>query len=174
MFSKEADPYEEAPDKTNGRKTKDLSHAEIARLALHTVENGNGSVIVLPAHILKKSLLSVVSLTLGRSSAAHPWMQIVKGGIALEPDDLVLDPQEWTLDSRRAGTKGRGTGAMLYRPRFDAWAFSGRVLYDDLRISEEQVRSLFDNAGIFDGLGAWRIGSGGPFGRFQITSWKEE
>jgi hypothetical protein len=173
MFSKEPDPYEQAPDGQKGRKTKDLKPVEIARLALHTAKNGKGTVAVLPAHVMKKCLLSVVSITLGRSSANHPWMQIVKGGIAVEPDDLVLEPQDWTLDIRRAGTKGRGTGALLYRPRFDAWQFSGRALYDDGRISEEQLRSLFDNAGTFDGLGAYRIGLGGPFGKFQVTEWKQ-
>jgi len=113
-------------------------------------------------------------ITLGRSSAAHPWQQIVKGGVALEPDSFPIDPQEWTLDVRRAGTKGRGTGALLYRPRFDKWGFGGRVLYDDTRIAEEQVRQLFDNAGTFDGLGAYRIGVGGPFGKFVVTEWKEK
>ena len=171
LFGKEPQAYEESADKANGRKTKDLTPVQIAMLHHHTARNGKADVIVIPAHSLRKSLQYVTGMALGRSPR-QGWGKLVKGGVIIEPAYLPLDPQDWTLDIRRVGTKGPGTGSKLYRPRHDVWSVSGIVSYDDKHLEGNQIRDLFDYAGRYDGLGSYRIGTGGPFGSFKVTSWQ--
>jgi hypothetical protein len=175
MFSKEPIAYEDSEAKTS-RKSKSDSPVEIAKRCLHTTKNGKGELAVIPAHSLLKAVFSVITVALGRSTRKS-WVKIVQGALKIEPSMLVIDPQEWTLDVRRAGTKGGGTGALLYRPRFDVWQASGTALYEDdetYGLSGSQVRTLFDIAGRFDGLGSYRIGNRGPFGSFSVVNWNEE
>jgi hypothetical protein len=175
LFNREPSPFEDSPDlSAKTSKRKDEKPSEEAARHLHTINgNGKGRQAVIPAILLRKCLQSVTTLALGRSTPGHPWVQIVKGGVIIEPASMLLEPQNWTLDVRRAGTKGRGTGAMLYRPRFDDWSVKGVVSYDDRHLSGQDVRKLFDEAGRFQGLASYRIGNGGPFGSFIVTEWKE-
>lgn len=94
-------------------------------------------------------------------------MKKMANTLMVEPAYLTLTPQTWTIDARRSGA-----GAMNYRPRFDDWACSGAIEYDEEIFSDEQIRALLDYAGKYSGLGAWRFGNGGPCGRFQVTEWR--
>lgn len=172
LFGKEPQAYEESPDKAKGRQSKDLTPVQIAKLHLHIVRIEKAEVIVIPAHSLRKSLQYVTGMALGRSPR-QGWGKLVKGGVIIEPAYMPIDPQDWTLDIRRAGTKGGSSGTKLYRPRFDIWSVSGIVSYDDKHLEGDQIRDLFDYAGRYDGLGSYRIGTGGPFGSFKVTVWLE-
>ena len=54
------------------------------------------------------------------------------------------------------------------RPRFDAWHASSRLLVTDEQITLDVLRSIFECAGRFIGLGDWRPGgkTPGPYGTF--------
>jgi len=176
MFSKENLPFEEEVGKGNGRTNKNETPMEQAAKCLHTINgNGKGSLAAIPAHSLLKGMQAVTTIALGRSTRKS-WVKLVKGGIKIEPAFLPVDPQNWTLDVRRAGTsnKGPGTGAKLYRPRFDDWSASGTIVYDDEHLSAQDVRSLLDTNGRFNGLGSYRVGVGGPFGSFIVTKWEDD
>ena len=175
LFSKEPIAFEERPAKGNGRKSKDETPQEQAAKCLHTIENGKGPVAVIPSHSILKGLQAVTTIALGRSTRKS-YVKLVKGAVQIEPANLVISPQDWTLDVRRAGSpmKGSGTGALLYRPRFDLWEVKGSVIYDDEHLSAEQIRALFDTAGKFNGVGSYRIGNGGPMGSYMVNSWVDE
>jgi len=174
LFNKEPEAFEDSPNRRK-KPPKDEKPVDEARRHLH-MSRVNGSkkqVPVIPAIWLKKCLQSVTGLALGRSTPGHPWVQIVKGGVKIEPLSMELLPCDWTMDVRRTGSKGRGgNGVLLHRPRFDEWSIEGTVLYDDRHLSEQDTRKLFDEGGRFQGLGSYRIGNGGPFGGFSVTEWK--
>ena len=176
MFNKEPQAYEDARSRSRGNQPpKDEKPIDEARRHLHLAKcNGSKKEVpVIPAGVLRKCLQSVTSLALGRSTAGHPWVQIVKGAVIIEPVSMPIQPKDWTLDVRRCGTRGRGNGVLLHRPRFDEWSIEGTVLYDDRHLSGQDVRKLFDESGRFQGLGSYRIGTGGPFGSFAVTEWRE-
>lgn len=79
----------------------------------------------------------------------------------------------WKVDKRRGCLPKDGTAVCLIRPRFNNWEFEVTVVYDGEKINGGVVKDLFTNAGAAQGLGSFRPNCKGPFGRFEVTSWKE-
>ncbi len=67
-------------------------------------------------------------------------------------------------------TKGRNP---LYRPMLKDWEISFDVVFDEMEIAPSIMKELFDIAGRIVGIGDWRPAKKGPYGKFQVTSWKE-
>ena len=178
MFN--AEPPFEANDgeKNGGKANKNILPVEIARRQLHlAVVNGTKEkVAVLPAHCLLKSVQA--SQTFLPKTRKISMKTVINGGILIEPVNLKINPQDWTIDARRVPTQNPGSGAgrspIVYRPRFDVWGMEGICLYDERYIPEESVRTLFDHAGQYIGLGTWRPQNRGPYGRFIVTKWDSE
>ena len=173
MFAAEP-PYEERDDtKHSPKQDKNTKPVEIATQQLHTIPNGsNGKrICVLPAHNLLRSIQGAITFLPKTRSISK--VKVVRGGVFIEPLHLVLKPQDWTIDCRRTGNGMRAGGSPLrYRPRFDAWAVDGEVKYDERHLDENELRSLFDYAGSYIGVGSWRPERGGPYGRFIVTRWE--
>jgi|SRR6267378_957571 len=176
MFNAEP-PYEDNKGEKNGGKVdKNIQPAEIARRQLHTavLAGSKEKVAVLPAHCLLKSIQA--AQTFLPKTRKISMKTVINGGILIEPVNLKIDPQDWTIDSRRVPTANPGSGAarapVLHRPRFDAWGMIGTCLYDERYINEESVRTLFDHSGQYIGLGTWRPQNRGPYGRFIVTKWE--
>ena len=53
------------------------------------------------------------------------------------------------------------------------WTATGDVWILEEIITGDIVEKYFKIAGNFVGLGRWRAGKGGPYGRFKVTSFKE-
>lgn len=91
----------------------------------------------------------------------------------ISPEYLVLKPQEYVIDSRPVvvpATRGR---VMRYRPKFDeGWEIDFALDYDEVLLSEEQVRTIVDDCGARVGLLDFRPARKGPFGRFMVTKWE--
>jgi len=47
------------------------------------------------------------------------------------------------------------------------------VVFDEMEIAPSIMKELFDIAGRIVGIGDWRPAKKGPYGKFQVTSWKE-
>lgn len=80
---------------------------------------------------------------------------------------------EFEVDSRPVtipSTKGR---IMRHRPRLNTWGAEFSIEVDPEMIDVEIVHQLLTESGKRLGLGDYRPSSGGPFGRFQVHSWKE-
>jgi hypothetical protein len=77
------------------------------------------------------------------------------------------------VDSRPVtipATKGR---IMRHRPRLDAWQATFTLEVNDDLLPVEVIHQLLTEGGTGIGVGDFRPERGGPFGRFQITSWQE-
>lgn len=102
--------------------------------------------------------------TLQRSAAAC---------LAITPEHLILDRQEYTVDSRPVvvpATKGR---VMRHRPFFAQWALEFELEFDPTLITPAQVRRIVDDTGTRVGILDFRPEKKGPYGRFVVTSWEE-
>lgn len=82
--------------------------------------------------------------------------------------------QPWKVDTRAVvipATKGR---ILTHRPMFDDWRLAFEVQLDTSLCSAKLLRQVVDDAGSRIGLGDFRPSKKGPYGRFCVTSWKEQ
>lgn len=80
---------------------------------------------------------------------------------------------KWVVDARRGRNPADGVAVCIVRPRFDLWGFRFTIEVDESQISPEKVRRLIEIAGSAIGLGDFRPGCKGQFGRFRIVKWEE-
>ena len=92
--------------------------------------------------------------------------------LAVDPEYCVLEPQAYIVDSRPVvvpATKGR---VLRHRPRFNEWAVSFTITWDDVLLKESEVRKIVDETGSRVGLLDFRPEKKGPFGRFVVVKWE--
>lgn len=79
-------------------------------------------------------------------------------------DDLIARPEHW--DVRTVGVNN--SVVERTRPRFDEWSLHPRFLLDE-QMEVSQVQACLDKAGLYKGLGDFRVGTdkGGQFGTFE-------
>jgi len=97
------------------------------------------------------------------------YKDIFKSGIIVEPEEIVLDQQEYEIDLRAVvnpTTRGRSVRA---RPKFNKWCGSFQIIVlDEDLISAQVLKEALEHAGQ-NGVGDYRP----RFGRFMITKFKE-
>jgi hypothetical protein len=166
-------PYEETNGNGNKVTKAKPTAQEQAESHLHKVKISGKETCVVPGINVQKSIQAAYPY-MPSPGRRKGWKSLIRT-ISVDDMHLPIEPQNWTLDARRAGAKGGfgGGGTMLYRPRFDEWQISGSLTYNEEHLGEEQVRGLVDNAGQYVGLGAWRVQNQGPMGKFVVTEWKE-
>jgi hypothetical protein len=90
----------------------------------------------------------------------------------VSPEYLILNPQEYIVDSRAVVIKATRGRIVRHRPRLDTWSISFDLEWDGNLISEPQARRIVDDLGCRVGLLDFRPECKGAFGRFMVTSWK--
>lgn len=99
------------------------------------------------------------------------YKNIVGGGsVQIEPFAITHEIQDWVPD-RQAVIVQRAK-IVRTRPRFDRWALSFFIEYDEEEISREVINELLVYAGRRSGLGDYRPQKGGPYGRFIVTKFE--
>lgn len=82
--------------------------------------------------------------------------------------------KDFEVDSRPVtipATKGR---IMRHRPRFEKWSAKFTIRVNDDLLPVDFVQQLLTEGGQQIGIGDYRPEKGGPFGTFNVASWKEE
>jgi hypothetical protein len=101
------------------------------------------------------------------------YSKIVGYAVSISPFEIDHKIQKWDVFSVLAVnpvTKGRN---MLHRPMLRKWECEFQVTFDETEIQESIMKELFDIAGRIAGVGDWRPSKKGPYGKFQVTNWKE-
>ena len=86
----------------------------------------------------------------------------------------LIHKQDWKVDTRAVvipSTRGR---ILAHRPMFDDWRLKFAAELDTTIMGSKLFRLVCDDAGKRIGLGDFRPSCKGPYGRFQIVSWKEK
>jgi hypothetical protein len=154
------------------RKTDWSPHDEAAsRLCV----DGDGQ-IGLPALNLFSCLVKAGRrVKSGRQQISTATSTILPSFLAIEEEFLPFkgDPESsWVVDKRRGTNPNGGEMVCLVRPRFLKWELDVTIQIDDKAgIDESTIKELFRMAGTAMGLGDFRPGKGGPFGRFAVTNW---
>lgn len=145
------------------KKTKE-EQAEIA--AYRTPDDE----LYIPAVALQRCLIAAATYSKGKGRAT--LQKPAAACLMVSPEYLLLGQGEYTIDSRPVvvpSTKGR---IVRHRPRFDEWGVSFSIEYDDVLLTESQIRQIVDDAGARVGLLDFRPANKGPFGRFIVTNWE--
>ena len=109
-----------------------------------------------------------VKVTTARSS-------LIPAGVMIEGETVPFKtPETWEVDSRAVVVPSTGGRVVSHRPRLDNWCLDFTLLLDTKMFSPKFLRMIVDDAGSKVGLGDFRPARKGIFGRFVVTSWKEE
>lgn len=111
----------------------------------------------------------------GRRSISTASSSLLAGLIEFENDFLPFNEgAEWKT-SMMGGNLKQGankTAVAIVRPRFPRWGLTFTMTIDDRFVKEKIIRQLFDVAGNFVGLGDFRPGCKGRWGRFKVAKWE--
>lgn len=99
--------------------------------------------------------------------------RVVVAALVLPPVALPFTPRldSFEVDARSVVLPGTGRRVMRYRPRLDEWALETRVDIDDEILDPGLCRHIVESAGRWEGVGDYRAGRGGPYGRFIVAEW---
>ena len=96
------------------------------------------------------------------------YKNLVKGFVFIEPDQIIITPQDWEMDARAVVVQRNRV--VRYRPRFDKWKLAfDLVINEEDQIPNEVIKRILDSAGRYTGIGDYRP----KFGRFMVTKFEE-
>lgn len=155
-------------DEMSKRRTGVPAWKEEAEKALYRDEQG---VIYEPASHLEGALKEA-SKTLkipGRRGATYS--KLIGSAVSIDPDAIPHKIQEYEIDSRPVVVQR--SRVIRYRPLFKNWELAFEIIVADEQIPTEVIKQALDHAGLYVGIGDFRPGRGGKFGKFMVTSFKE-
>jgi hypothetical protein len=94
------------------------------------------------------------------------------GIIGVEIPIVHKDP--WEVDTRAVRNPATGGRFLCHRPCFHDWKLVFTLDVDTDMMPVKLMREIIDAAGKRIGLGDFRPSCKGPFGKFVVTSWKEQ
>ena len=128
--------------------------------------------LYIPGIALQSCLVAAAVYSKGKGRAS--LQKQTAACVMISPERMSLNTKDFTIDSRPIvvpSTKGR---VMRHRPRLDEWTICAKIEYDDVLITETQLRKIVDDAGQRVGLLDFRPAKKGSFGRFIVTEWKND
>jgi len=127
--------------------------------------------LYIPGVNVQRALINAAAYSKGKGRAS--LQRVAAASIFVSPMRLGLGTRVYEIDSRPvviAATKGR---VMRHRPMLkDGWEISFTLEYDEVLLSEKQVRQIVDDMGSRVGLLDFRPEKKGAFGRCMVTGWE--
>lgn len=99
----------------------------------------------------------------------------VAGGVVIPLDEKVYFADKKKISDIEIDSRPvviQRARIMRHRARLEEWEISLSLEIDETILPVDSVHQILTDAGRRAGLGDFRPQKGGPFGRFQITSWK--
>jgi hypothetical protein len=147
-----------------------LSREEQAEMAAY--RDPQNRQLFIPGVAVQTALVAAATYSKGKGRAS--LQKVAAACLMVDPERCDLGVETYEIDARPVvvpATKGR---VVRYRPRLEKWECSFCVEYDPELMTEEQVRTIVDDAGCRVGLLDFRPAKKGPFGRFMVTEWGQE
>lgn len=109
----------------------------------------------------------------GKGKGRGTLKRTVAASILITPEICDLGTKVYKIDSRAVVVRATGGRIVRHRPRLEHWKCTFYVEYDDVLMTEQQLRAVVDSTGNFVGLLDFRPERNGPFGRFMVVEWEK-
>src|SRR3990170_975038 len=99
--------------------------------------------LYIPAINIQRSLIAAAAFSKGKGRAS--LTKTAAACFDIYPEYIILDPQEYVVDSRPVvvpATRGR---ILRHRPRFDEWKIEFELEFNENLITEKQARRIMDD-----------------------------
>ena len=151
------------------KRTGALAESEIED-KLYKEENK----IYLPSVYLKNCIVEAGKQFKIVGKGKSTYSKIVASTVDISPFMIELDAgkmEVFRISAVNPMTKGR---MMTERPKFTDWSASFEVVLNDPAVYVSVINEILEHAGKYVGVGDWRPEKKGMFGKFMITSFKEQ
>lgn len=138
-----------------------------AEKALYTDEHGT---IYQPSSHIEGTLQQAGKSFKIAGKRGATYSRLVSSTVVVFPDAIPHRLTKYSVDARPVVVQR--ARIIRYRPRFDEWelAFTLQMLDDQLPV--EVLKEVLDHAGLYVGIGDYRPGRGGKFGKFMVTKFE--
>ena len=154
------------------KQTKAAKGAKAARdpkaeveAAVYRLPNGKFGI---PASGIKNCAVSACKFVEGvpmtRAKGAFFVLEDADGLCEIKTKGMQVDERMVAI-----GPFGKKTKLARFRPRFDVWSCSFKVIYDPDLLSAEQLLNLYERAGFSVGLCEFRPEKSGSMGMFRVA-----
>ena len=102
------------------------------------------------------------------------YSKIVASTVDIEPFMIEFKSGKYEvfrISAVNTSTKGR---MMTERPKFHKWSEEFEIVLNDPAVPSSVINEILEHAGKYVGVGDWRPQKKGMFGKFMITSFKED
>lgn len=170
-FSDEAQLAATEGSRTSAAACERLAPQEQAEAYLYKDEAGTP---VIPQPMLLACIVGGGSYhKAGRSKITTQKRSLIYAAVMIEAATIPIESKGgWHIDTRPVRIPATGGRILCHRPVFHDWQLHFEVELDETIISEKLFRMICDDAGSKEGLGAYRPGCKGPFGRWRIDKWQ--
>lgn len=145
---------------------------EIAEKKLYLSRSKPHKPIIPGPNLYQSIIQGCWSYFLSIKQGTRNQLNLIPGFIIVEEDEIHIQHVEpWVVDERSVRIPPTGERALTYRPRFNDWVLNFHLLLDEETVKPEQMRKMVEVAGKRIGLGDFRPRCGGPFGKFEVTTW---
>ena len=143
--------------------------AEQAEYAAYRIPNDSNELYI-PGENIQRALISAATYSKGKGRAS--LQKPAAACLFITPAYVGLGTTEYVVDSRRVVVPATKGAIVRHRPRLEQWRGEFTLEWDDMLLSELQVREIVDNTGQKVGLLDFRPERKGPFGRFAVVKWE--
>jgi hypothetical protein len=138
---------------------------------LYTDEDGK---VLLPSTYLKNCISESAKQFKIVGKGKSTYSKIVASTVDITPFLIELDANKYTvfrISAVNPMTKGR---MMTERPKFDKWSATFEIVLNDSSVPVSVIQEILEHGGKYVGIGDWRPDKKGMFGKFMISSFKEQ
>lgn len=159
---------DEGADVSSQRKVGKKDYKSDVEVALYKSPEGE---IYVPATQIKSCLMEAGKQMRIPGKGKSTYSKLFGAFIMIEPDCLVMSPQEYEVDARAVVIQR--ARIIRYRPIFKKWGLRFKVHSLTEEIQKDVIKEGFEIAGNFTGIGDFRPQKKGMYGRFMVVSFKE-
>lgn len=153
---------------TSKKRTGVPNWKDEAEVALYRDEKGQ---IYEPASHIEGTLKQASKTLKIPGKRGATYSKLIGSAVSVEPDAIPHKITDYTIDARPVVVQR--ARIVRYRPIFKDWELSFSILIGDEQIPSEVVKLALDYAGQYVGIGDFRPGRGGKFGKFIVTNFEE-
>ena len=129
----------------------------------------------LPATYIRNSIVEASKQFKIPNHGKATYSKLVAATVQIEPFYIELQGDKnyevFRISAVNPMTKGR---MMTERPKYNKWSASFEIILNDAGVPVSVINEILEQAGKYVGIGDWRPEKKGMFGKFMITSFKQQ